>query len=56
MNDLVNIAAVRDGVFHRDSNLKIAKRDVMFLNPLVDLPCLQTSRPILPALAGGIKL
>ena len=55
MNDLAMTMAVRDGVFRRDSNLKIAKREEMFLNALVDLPCSQTSHPMLPVLAGGIK-
>jgi len=55
MNDLAKTVAVSDGGFRQDSNLEIAKREEMFLNVLVDLPCSQTSHPMLPTLAGGIK-
>jgi hypothetical protein len=55
MNDLATTMAIRDDVFRQDSNLKIAKMEGMFLNALVELPCSQTSHPVLQALAEGIK-
>jgi hypothetical protein len=55
MNDLAMTAAVSDSVFWQDGNLRIAKREGMFLNALVDLPCSQTNHRVLPALAGDRK-
>jgi hypothetical protein len=55
MNDLALPVAVSDSAFRQDSNLKIAQREGMFLNAFVELPCSQTSRPMLPASAGGPK-
>ena len=55
MRDLATTVAVKSDVFRQGGNLEIAKREEMVLNAPVDLPCLQTSRPKLPALAGRIK-
>ena len=55
MNDLATTITVRDDIFRQDSDLKIAKGEGMSLNALVELPCSQTSYPVLPAVVGGVK-
>ena len=55
MNDLATTITRRDEVFRQGSDLKIAKGEGMSFNALVELPCAQTSYPVLPALVRGVK-
>ena len=55
MNDLATTITLSDYAFRQESDLKIAKGEGMSLNALVELPCTQTSYPVLPALVGGVK-
>jgi hypothetical protein len=56
MNDLATRVAVKGHPFRQDWNLMIAKVLEIFINRRVDLPRLQTSRPMLSVSAGGIRL
>ena len=55
MNGLAMTVAVGSDFLQQDSNLKIARREEMFLNAAVDLSCSQPSHRELPASAGGLK-
>ena len=55
MNDSALPVAVNDSAFGQNKNLKIARREGMFLNSVVDLPCSQSNYPMLPASSGGFK-
>ena len=55
MSNLALPVKVSNGLSRQDRNLKIAKREEMFLNAVVDLLCSQTSHPRPPALTGGVK-